>query len=68
MSQNARILNHLKSGNKLTPLAALRQFGCLRLAARIYDLRNKGWDIMERRVNRGTSRVSEYYLNKGKRG
>ena len=34
-----KILEYLRSGNKLTPLEALGRFGCLRLDARIYDLK-----------------------------
>lgn len=39
MSQSADILKHLKSGKTLTQLQALKLFGCLRLAARIEELR-----------------------------
>jgi len=44
-SQSAQILAHLRQGNSLTPLEALDRFGCLRLAARIADLRALGWSI-----------------------
>ena len=39
MSQTAKIKKHLLAGKKITPLQALRKFGCFRLAARISDLR-----------------------------
>ena len=45
MSQNNAILSHLKSARSITPLQALRLFGCLRLAARIQDLRDSGHRI-----------------------
>ena len=45
MSQEKKILNYLQNGNELTPLEALYFFGCLRLGARIYDLRSKGHQI-----------------------
>lgn len=40
MSQNTDILRHLKTRARgLTQLEALRRFGCMRLAARIDELR-----------------------------
>ena len=44
-SQNAMILNFLKSGGSLTPIEALEKFQCFRLAARMNDLRKKGYVI-----------------------
>ena len=44
-SQAARILAWLRSGRAITPLLALKRFGCFRLGARIWDLRNDGWVI-----------------------
>ena len=35
----------LESGESITPLDALQRFGCLRLAARIKDLRDAGVPI-----------------------
>lgn len=45
ISQTDQILNYLQAGNVLTPLEALRKFNCLRLGARIYDLRQQGYVI-----------------------
>jgi hypothetical protein len=36
---------HLKSGKTITPLEALGLYGVFRLAARIKELREKGWNI-----------------------
>ena len=44
-SQNAMILNFLESGESLTPIEALEKFQCFRLAARMNDLRKKGYVI-----------------------
>lgn len=44
-SQTDQILNYLQAGNVLTSLEALRKFNCLRLGARIYDLRQQGYVI-----------------------
>ena len=62
-SQNGRILAHLQSVGPLTSLDALTLFGCSRLAARIADLRAKGYRIQSRFVTVGADkRVSEYSL------
>jgi hypothetical protein len=43
--QNAKILNHMLSGNSITAFEALQLFGCLRLAARIHDIRKMGHSV-----------------------
>ncbi len=45
VSQNSLILNHMKYVGGITPLLALNTFGCLRLSARIWDLRKEGHNI-----------------------
>ena len=45
MNQTATILDHLLSGKNLTPIDALNQYRCFRLAARIGELRKMGHDI-----------------------
>ena len=45
MTQNEQIKSALLAGETLTPLDALQQFNCFRLAARIKDLRDAGLDI-----------------------
>ena len=62
MSQTDRILKHLKSGRKLTPLEALSRFGSFRLGARIRELREAGYDIKTTLVKRGGSRVAQYWI------
>lgn len=65
-SQNAAILQHLQDGLHLTPLRALELFGCLRLSARIYDLRAQGHriesDIFRVWLNCEWKRVSIYWM------
>ena len=46
MSQEKQILEYLLAGNTLTPIEALNMFGCFRLGARICDLRQRGYDII----------------------
>lgn len=63
MSQNQKILKHLKSGAHITPLEAMGLFGVYRLAARIYELRNQGHHIMTDVRADGTGRTySRYWL------
>tara|TARA_Y100001972_G_C7557781_1_gene280218 strand:+ start:419 stop:616 length:198 start_codon:yes stop_codon:yes gene_type:complete len=45
MTQNEQILKHLQSGKTLSPLDALKKFGCMRLGARVYNLKQEGHDI-----------------------
>lgn len=44
-SQNRRLLAFLQAKRQITPLQALRSFGCFRLAARVHDLRKAGHEI-----------------------
>ena len=39
VTQTARILNHLESFGSITSLDAMREYGIMRLASRICDLR-----------------------------
>lgn len=45
MTDCETILHHLTYRGTLTPAEAYRQYGILRLGARIYDLRQAGYDI-----------------------
>jgi|688.fasta_scaffold58693_3 hypothetical protein len=45
MSQSEAILAHLQAGESLTAMQALSLFNCLRLGARVLDLRRAGYDI-----------------------
>lgn len=69
MSVQTMVLNHLKK-EPLTPLVALRKYGTFRLAALIFNLRDKGHNIKTDIVNVGTKRnckyVAKYSLLKNK--
>lgn len=45
MSQGQQVFSHLKRHGSITPMEALNQYGCMRLAARIEELRTKGHRI-----------------------
>ena len=62
-SQNELIKAHLQAGYSITPLQAFSMYGCLRLGARIYDLKREGMDIDSHLVRRHGKQFSEYYLS-----
>ena len=67
MTQRDMIVQYMQDTGSITPLDALREFGCMRLGARIFDLRKSGIEIrrvLEQRENRYGKRVSfaRYYL------
>lgn len=67
MTQCEKIRRHLEQFHSITPHEALREYGCMRLAARIADLKKAGMPIESRvihDVNRFGERVhySEYYV------
>lgn len=62
-TQSEQILKHLRSGKHLTALEALNRFGCLRLAARIKDLKDDGHAIESERVELANGKkVASYRL------
>ena len=44
-SQKSRILEHMRTGNSITPVEALNLYGSLRLGARIAEIRSDGYTI-----------------------
>ena len=62
MTQNEAILNHLKSGNSITPRDAYLKFACLRLAARIKDLRDDGHTIHREMVTVNDATFAKYWM------
>ncbi len=60
MSQEKSILNHLKSGKTITPLEALDQYGCMRLAAVINNLRQQGHNILTEMINNDDKHYARY--------
>jgi hypothetical protein len=67
ITQQDRIINYLNDYCTITPLQAMRDLGCYRLSARIFDLKENGYNIDTKMVevkNRygGTTKVAEYSL------
>jgi hypothetical protein len=62
VSQESDILDWLEAGNCLTPLDALYKFRCMRLAARVHSLRQRGLNILDRDVTLNGKTYSEYFI------
>lgn len=67
MTQNEKILRHLRMFGSINPIEAFQEYGILRLGARIYDLKSQGYSIassMQTGKNRFGETVyfSEYTL------
>lgn len=62
-TQCQKILAFLQQGGRITSLSALNQFGCLRLSARIKDLRDEGYQISDRFIKVPSGKkVKEYFM------
>ncbi len=67
MTQCEKILDYMRSNGSITPLDAMREFGCMRLASRINDLKRQGIGItstIEANINRYGEKIrySRYEL------
>jgi len=63
MSQTEGILKYLQRGRSLTPKSADHLFNCMRLGARIYELKRRGVRIRTQMVKLSSGkRVAQYSL------
>lgn len=62
MNQKQQIAKYLSKGKSITPMDALKKFGCFRLAARIADLRNEGVNIATKIVTKEGKSYASYKL------
>jgi hypothetical protein len=60
-SQKDTALALLLDGVHLTPMDALNGFGCLRLAARVAELRAEGWTIKSRDYRTASGKIVAQY-------
>ena len=58
VSQCERILDYIAENGSITQLDALREFGCMRLASRISDLKRQGIPI-KRKMETAKNRYGE---------
>jgi hypothetical protein len=63
-SQTALIKGWLLNGRSITQIDALNMFGCFRLAARIANIREEGFDIVTDMITVNDKRVANYRLSK----
>lgn len=64
-TQTTKILLYLKEGNKLTGMDALNLFNCWRLGARIFQIREMGFNVIMKLITTNTGKViGEYSLGK----
>lgn len=59
MTQNERVLRHLKKFGQITSLEAFREYGITRLSARIWDLRHKHGLCIESTTKTAKNRFGE---------
>ena len=45
MTQCEKILQYIEENGSITPLDALREFGCMRLASRMCDIKKMGYAV-----------------------
>lgn len=58
MTQCDRILRHMEDYGSIDPMTAIKDYGCMRLSARIADLKGMGHPIRAKRVS-GKNRYGE---------
>lgn len=58
LTQCDRIIRHLKDHGSITSLEAMSEYGIMRLASRINDLKGMGYPILSERVT-GKNRYNE---------
>lgn len=63
VTQTEQVLRMLKK-QPLTSLEAIKSLNCMRLAARINDLKNNGYRIETKMINNNGKRYAEYRLIK----
>lgn len=61
-TQAGRILAYMMYGERINPREALSLFGCMRLAARILDLRRAGHRIEDRTIRAGRKSFKVYWM------
>lgn len=45
-TQREKVLDYMREWGSITPLDALREFGCMRLATRVFELKQQGYNIV----------------------
>lgn len=71
LTQKDKIIAYIRKYGSITPLDALREFGCMRLATRIFELKEDGYKIkavIEKNKNKNGEPVhyARYFLQEEK--
>jgi len=61
-TQENQILNHLKQHKFITSWEAIQEYRITRLSARIYELREKGYQILTKNITENGKTFAEYSL------
>ena len=61
-SQSGRILKHMQEGYGITPITALNNYGCFRLAAVIFNLKREGHNIRTTIIRENNKKFARYKL------
>ncbi len=61
-TQENQILNHLKQHKFITSWEAIQEYRITRLSARIYELREKGYQIITKNITENGKTFAEYSL------
>lgn len=60
VSQKEQILEHMRRIGPITPMEALRLYGCFRLGARIWELKQEGNEIESDLIDISGHKVAQY--------
>lgn len=52
-SQKQAILKHIRDHGSISPMEALNEYGCFRLASRIHELKKDGHNIPKPDISKG---------------
>ena len=61
-SQTDQILKHMQEGYGITPITALNNYGCFRLAAVIFNLKREGHNIRTTIIRENNKKLARYKL------
>lgn len=71
MTQEERVLRHLKDFESITSWEAIMEYGITRISARIFTLRQKGYNIKSETINAKNrydehTHFTKYYIKEEK--
>ena len=61
-TQKSKLLNRLSTGKNLTVTEAVKRLGVNRVSARIFELREEGYNIQTNTVKRAGNKVTAYQM------